>query len=118
MQDVNTVVMTGRLTRDPELRYLPSGTPKGELRLAVNREWTKDGDKQKEVCYIDVVLWKGLAEVVARYMKKGSRVLVQGRLAYVSWAEETIDGRRRSKHELVAETVQFLDSPPEPKTED
>src|SRR5690606_32684031 len=108
MASLNRVFMIGRLTKDPELRYLPNGTAKTELRLATSREW-KDkgsGERQKDVCYIDVVVWARQAEIAKQYLAKGRQVFVEGRLEYSEWER---DGQRRSKHQIVADRLQFLD---------
>jgi single-strand DNA-binding protein len=108
MANLNKVFMIGRLTRDPELRYLPNGTPKAELRLATSREYKgRDGQQQKDVCYVDVVVWSRQAEIAKQYLSKGRQIFVEGRLDYQEW--ESKDGGRRSKHEIVADRVQFLD---------
>lgn len=108
MANLNKVFMIGRLTKDPELRYLPNGTPKAELRLATSREYKgRDGQQQKDVCYIDVVVWSRQAEIAKQYLSKGRQVFVEGRLDFQEW--EGKDGSRRSKHEIVADRVQFLD---------
>ena len=108
MASLNKVMMIGRLTKDPELRYLPNGTPKAELRLATSREWTgRDGEKQKQTCYIDVVVWSRQAEIAKQWLRKGRQVFVEGRLDFQEW--EGKDGQKRSKHQIVAEALQFLD---------
>ena len=108
MANLNKVMMIGRLTRDPELRYLPNGTPKAELRLATSREWkSREGENKKDVCYIDITVWSRQAETVKQYLRKGSQIFVEGRLSFDEW--EGKDGQRRSKHEIVADRVQFLD---------
>jgi len=107
MASLNKVFMIGRLTKDPELRYLPNGTPKAELRLATSREWKdKSGERQKDVCYIDVTVWSRQAEIAKQYLNKGRQVFVEGRLEFQEWER---DGQRRSKHVIVADRVQFLD---------
>jgi len=108
MANLNKGFMIGRLTKDPELRYLPNGTPKAELRLATSREWKgRDGEQQKDVCYIDIAVWARQAEIVKQYLRKGRQIFVEGRLDFREW--ENKDGQRRSKHEIVADRVQFLD---------
>ncbi|MDC3379078.1 single-stranded DNA-binding protein, partial [Planctomycetota bacterium] len=107
MANLNKVFMIGRLTKDPELRFLPNGTPKAELRLATSREYKgRNGEKQKDVCYVDVVVWSRQAEIAKQYLAKGRQVFIEGRLDYQEWER---DGQRRSKHEIVADRVQFLD---------
>jgi single-strand DNA-binding protein len=104
---LNKVFLIGRLTRDPELRYLPNGTPKAELRLATSREYKdKNGEKQKDTCYVDIVVWSRQAEVAKQYLAKGRQIFVEGRLDYQEWEK---DGVKRSKHQVTADFVQFLD---------
>jgi single-strand DNA-binding protein len=108
--NINRVVLVGRLTRDPELRALPSGTPVCGLRIACNSGWR---DAQGEVVerphYFDVSVFGASGESVANYMRKGSRVAVDGRLEWREW--ETADEQKRQAVSIVADTVQFLDSP-------
>lgn len=107
MASLNKVFLIGRLTRDPELRYLPNGTPKAELRLATSREYKdKNGEKQKDTCYVDVVVWSRQAEIAKQYLAKGRQIFVEGRLDYQEWEK---DGVKRSKHQVIADFVQFLD---------
>ena len=107
MANLNKVFMIGRLTKDPDLKYLPNGTPKAELRLATSREWKdKSGEKQKDVCYVDVIVWSRQAEIAKQYLAKGRQVFIEGRLDFQEWER---DGQRRSKHQIVADRVQFLD---------
>ena len=109
MANLNKVMMIGRLTRDPELRTLPSGQKKAELRLATSREWKdKSGEKQKDVCYVDIVVWGRQAEIVKSYLSKGRQIYVEGRLDFQEWER---DGQRRSKHQIVASDIKFLDRP-------
>ena len=109
MASLNRVVLIGNLTRDPELKYTPSGSPVAKFGLAVNRTYTnKQGEKVQGVDFIDIVTWAKLAELCAEYIHEGSPVAIEGRLQYSSW--ET-DGQKRSKIEVVAENVQFLGKP-------
>lgn len=109
MASLNRVVLIGNLTRDPELKYTPSGSPVAKFGLAVNRTYTnKQGEKVQGVDFIDIVTWAKLAELCTEYIHKGSPVAIEGRLQYSSW--ET-DGQKRSKIEVVAENVQFLGKP-------
>ncbi len=105
---INRVVLIGRLTQDPELRALPSGTAVCSLRIACNTS-RKDpeGEYQEKPNYFNVSAFGGLGESVSRYMRKGSRVAVDGRLEWHEW--ETAEGVRRQAVEVVAESVQFLD---------
>jgi single-strand DNA-binding protein len=107
MPSFNKVVLMGNLTRDPELRYIPSGAPVCNFDLAINRSYTTGaGEKRDEVCFITIVVWQKQAEACGQYLRKGRPVLVEGRLQQRAW--ETPEGQKRSKHEVVAERVQFL----------
>jgi single-strand DNA-binding protein len=107
MANLNKVIMIGRLTKDPELSNLPSGTAKCEMRIASNRTWKdRDGEKQNKVCYVDVLTWGRTAENCAQYLEKGREIMVEGRLDYSEW--ENKEGQHRSKHQVVADQVQFL----------
>lgn len=105
--DLNRVVLIGRLTKDPELRFTPEGVPVTTLRIAVNRMRRKDGGQETD--FFNIVVWRKLAELCAEYMKKGRLVAVEGRLRRRSWT--TSEGQLRSDVEIVADNVQFLDRP-------
>ncbi|MCB9799328.1 MAG: single-stranded DNA-binding protein [Candidatus Omnitrophica bacterium] len=106
---LNKVLLIGNLTRDPELRYLPSGQAVTTFTVASNRAYvSQSGEKKEEVSYIRVVVWARRAEVCNEYLKKGSPVFVEGRLQSRSW--EAQDGTKRSTIEVVAQNVQFLSS--------
>lgn len=108
MSDLNSVVLVGRLVRDPELRYTPQGAPVCEFTLASNRRFTKkDGEKVEEVAFVDVVVWNRLAETSAEYLKKGRMVVVSGQLIQDRW-EDKETGQKRSKLRVQAQTTQFL----------
>jgi single-strand DNA-binding protein len=110
MIDVNRVLLAGRLTRDPELRYTSSGIAVATLPLAVSRKYTsKDGEKKEETCFINVVVWQKTAERCAEYLAKGRAVLVEGSLQSRSW--ETESGQKRSTIEVRAMRVQFMEWP-------
>ena len=103
----NKVLIMGNLTRDPELRYIPSGQPVTSFSVAVNRNYmAQSGEKKEEVSFIRVVAWGKLAEICNEYLKKGRPVFVEGRLQSRSW--EAQDGTKRSTIEVVAQNVQFL----------
>ena len=107
-RSVNQVILMGNLTRDPELRQTPNGQNVCGFGLALNRAYrTQSGDWQEATDFIDIVTWGPLAERVSQYLAKGRRVLVQGRLHSRSWEQ---DGQKRSKVEVVANDVTFLDS--------
>ncbi len=102
----NQVVLMGNLTRDPELRQIPSGQSVCSFSLALNRSYkNSEGEWQEATDYVDVVAWAGLGERVAQYVTKGRPVLVNGRLQSRSWEQ---DGQKRSKLEVVAQDVTFL----------
>ncbi len=105
---LNAIVLIGRLTRDPELRYTPSGTAVCNFSLAVNRRFTNQ-QGERETDFIDVVVWRQQAERVAQHLTKGRMVAVQGRLQIRSYEDR--DGNRRKAAEVVADDVEFLDSP-------
>jgi len=97
----------GNLTRDPELRYIPSGTAVASFTIAANRVYnTAAGEKKEEVCFVRVVVWGRRAEVCGEYLSKGSPVFVEGRLRSRTW--EASDGQKRSAIEVVASNIQFL----------
>ncbi|MFA5388713.1 MAG: single-stranded DNA-binding protein [Candidatus Omnitrophota bacterium] len=109
MASLNKVFMIGNLTRDPELRYVPSGAPVTTFGLAANRTYmTQHGDKKDEVCFVRVVVFGKQAESCSQYLTKGRPVFVEGRLQYRAWEQ---DGQKRSTLDIVAERVQFLGSP-------
>tara|TARA_R110002020_G_scaffold11573_1_gene43380 strand:+ start:382 stop:795 length:414 start_codon:yes stop_codon:yes gene_type:complete len=103
MSDLNEVVISGRLTRDAELRQTPSGTAVTDIIVASNRIWSKDSDKQEEATFVDVTIWGRQAESLAQYLTKGRHVMLTGRLKLNKW--ETEEGDRRSKLTVVAEKV-------------
>lgn len=103
---LNKVVLIGRLTRDPELRYTSSGVPVARFTLAVNRNFTNQ-QGEREADFIPIVVWRGQAETSARYLNKGRLVAVAGRIQTGSY--ETPDGQRRYTTEVVADEVRFLD---------
>ncbi|MBI4232290.1 single-stranded DNA-binding protein [Candidatus Peregrinibacteria bacterium] len=109
MANVNKVMLIGRLTRDPELRYTPSGKAVCELGLAINRTYKKEnGEEVEDTCYVDITAWGRRAEVCSEYLQKGRTVYIEGRLRYEKW--DAKDGGKRSKMSVVAQAVQFLSS--------
>jgi len=105
----NRVILVGRLTRDPELRYLDSGVAVAKLGLATSHTWTdtKTNERREDTLFINVDVWGRQGEICHQYLKKGRLVLVDGRLTYREW--ETNSGEKRSIHEVRADTVRFLD---------
>ncbi len=107
MASYNRVVLVGNLTRDPELRYIPSGTAVTEVGLAVNdRRKSSTGEWVDETTFVDVTLWARQAEVACQYLSKGSSVLIEGRLKLDTW--ESNEGQKRSKLRVVGERMQML----------
>ena len=111
MASLNTVLLIGNLTRDPELRYIPSGSAVTSFTLASNRVYKlQSGEKKEEVSFVRVVVWGRMAEVCNEYLKKGRPVFVEGRLQSRSW--DGPDGQKRSTLEVIAQNVQFLNAGP------
>jgi len=109
MVSLNRVLLIGNLTKDPELRYTPSGTPVANLRLAVNSSFkSQTGERKEETCFVTIVVWSRQAELCNQYLKKGRSIFVEGRLIFRSWEAE---GQKRSTMEVRADRVQFLGSP-------
>lgn len=104
----NKVVLVGNLTRDPQVKYISSGTAVAETGLAINRTWyDKDKNKKEEVTFVDVKFWGRQAEIAGEYLSKGSQILVEGRLTQESWES---DGQKRSKIVVTCENMQMLGS--------
>ena len=108
MGNFNKVMLIGRLTRDPETRATGSGSSVVQLGLAVNRTYTRrdSAEKVEETCFVDVEAWGRTGETIARYMKKGRQIFIEGRLKFDTWER---DGQRRSKLSVVCENFQFID---------
>ncbi len=109
MGEYNKVILLGNLTRDPDLRYTPSGLPVCEISLAVHHRSRLNDEVKDEVCFIDIIAFGKVGERSKEFLHKGARILVDGRLTQKRW--ETPEGKTRSKYEIVANTVQFLDKP-------
>lgn len=104
--NLNKVFLVGNLTRDPELRSLPSGTPVASFGVATNRVWkNQQGERQEEVQFHNIVVFGRQAEIVSQYLTKGSLVLVEGRIQTRSWVGK--DGTKQYRTEIVAERIQF-----------
>ncbi len=107
MASLNKVLMIGNLTRDPELRYIPSGSAVTSFTIAMNRVYKlQTGEKKEEVSFVRVVVWGRLAEVCNDYLKKGNPVFVEGRLQSRSW--DGPDGQKKNALEVIAQNIQFL----------
>ena len=85
MSDLNEVIVSGRVTRDAELRYTPSGTAVTDVTIASNRVWSKDSEKQEETTFVDVTIWGRQAETLSEYLLKGRHLMVVGRLNLNKW---------------------------------
>ena len=110
MASMNKVILMGNLTKDPESRTLPSGTVVADMRMALNESFTdRNGKKVERVCYVDVAVWEKQAEACAKYLAKGSPVLVEGRLEFDEW--KTKEGETRNRLKVRADRVQFISSP-------
>lgn len=117
MSSYNKIILLGRLTQDPELRYSSSGLAICSFRLAVNNKYTQNGESKEDTTFIDIVVFGKQGENSNQYLSKGKLALVDGKLQQRSW--ESQDGQKRSKHEVVAQNVTFMprqsgDSYPEP----
>ena len=112
MASLNKVFLLGNLTRDPDLRALPSGSAVCEFGIAVNRRYTSaNGQEVEEPCFVDIVVWGRSAESCKQYLEKGSQVMIEGRLQLDQW-EDRNGGGKRSRLRVVAEQVQFLSRRP------
>lgn len=102
----NRIVLVGHLTRDIELRYTQSGAAIGSCGVAVTRKYTLNGEKREETCFIDITFFGKQAEIANQYLKKGSKLLVEGRLKFDQWQDS--NGQNRSKHSVVVEVMEML----------
>ena len=112
MAGYNKVILIGNLTRDPELRYTPKGVAIAKIGLAINRAWrdATTGELKEEVTFVDISAFGKQAETLGQYMKKGSPLMVEGRLRLDTWDDKQTN-QKRSKLDIVLESFQFLDSP-------
>jgi single-strand DNA-binding protein len=109
MSEYNKVILIGRLTKDPELRYTPSGTAVSQLRLAVNHTYRTKEEKKEEVLYIDVNVFGRSAETIKQYLSKGREILVEGRLQQDDWTDKNT-GQKRTAYRVVADRFNFIGS--------
>jgi single-strand DNA-binding protein len=107
MVSFNKVILLGNLTRDPEVRYTPSGTAVASFAIAVNRRYKQGDDTKDEVSYLDIVVFGKQAEACGQYLNKGDAILVDGRLQQRRWDDKET-GQKRSKVEVVAQSVNFM----------
>lgn len=105
---LNKVMVIGRLGRDPEMRYTPSGKPVTSFSVVTSRSWvTANGERREDTEWFNVVAWGGLAEICNQYLSKGRQVYIEGRLQTRSWEDD--EGKRHSRTELVAQEMIMLD---------
>lgn len=108
MPSYNKVLLMGNLTRDVQLKSLPSGQAIAEIAIAINRKFkTKDGQDREEVTYVDCECWGPRAEVINKYFSKGKPIFIEGRLRLDSWEDK--DGQKRSKMRVVIDDFQFVE---------
>jgi single-strand DNA-binding protein len=108
MPNLNRVLITGNLVDDPKVSILESGVHVARMRIASNQSYKgRDGEWHQKTCYVDVVAWRRTAELASEYLRKGSPVLVEGELESSAWQAQ--DGSQRSKLEIVARRLQFLE---------
>jgi single-strand DNA-binding protein len=114
---LNKIVIIGNITKDPEVRYTPSGAAVCNLRIASSRVWKdKAGEKKEETCFVTVVVWGKRAENCAEQLKKGVPVFIEGRLQSRSW--DDANGKKQYATEIVAENIQFLNRTKEGTSEE
>ncbi len=117
MANYNKIIMMGRLTRDPELSFLPSQTPVVEFALASSRKFRgSDGQMREDTCFIDCRMYGKRAEVISKYCHKGDPLMIEGRLQFDRW--EAQDGSKRSKHRIFVENFEFIGGNTSSRTSD
>jgi len=104
----NKIILVGNLTRDIELKYSQAGVGIAKSAIATSRKFTSNGEKKEEVCFVDITFFGKISEVANQYLRKGSKILVEGRLNFEQWVDQ--NGQKRSKHSVIVETMQMLDS--------
>jgi single-strand DNA-binding protein len=104
----NKVVLLGNLTRDVELRYSQANSAIAKTAIATSRKFTVNGEKKEEVCFVDLTFFGRSGEIAHQYLKKGSKVMIEGRLSFDQWSDDK--GQKHSKHSVIVETMQMLDS--------
>lgn len=111
---LNRVILIGRLTKDPELRYTPSGVAVTQFTLAVDRPFTSGESKEREADFINIVTWRQLAETCANYLRKGRLTAIEGRIQVRNY--DNAEGKRVYVTEIIADNVRFLESAPKDNT--
>lgn len=114
--DINRINIIGRLTRDAELRYAPSGTAVANFDIACNKTFSQSGEKKEQVSYFPCLAWGKAGELITEYCKKGHRIAIEGRLQQRKWEDN--DGNKKSKIEIVVEGFQFLNNKTESSSRD
>jgi single-strand DNA-binding protein len=109
MANLNKVLLMGRLTRDPQQRFVSSGQSVCEIGLAINRVFTVNGEKREETTFVDCEAWGRDADNIAKFLKKGQPLFIEGRLKFDSW--QTKEGEKRSKLRVVVDRFQFIGAP-------
>lgn len=105
----NRVIMLGNLTRDIELRYTPNGTAIAKCGIATNRKFkSQTGEQKEEVCFVDITIFGRAAEIANQYLRKGRKVLIEGRLVYEQWTDQS--GNKRSRHSVAVESLKMVDN--------
>ncbi len=111
MASFNKVILVGNLTRDPEVRYIPSGSAVTDIGLAINRTWfdKASNTRKEDTTFVDVTLWGRTAEIAGEYLSKGKQVLIEGRLQLDTW-DDRETGKKRSKLKVIGEQMTMLGS--------
>lgn len=104
----NKIILAGNITRDVEIRYSQNGSAIAKTAIATSRKFTANGEKKEETCFIDLTFFGRSAEVANQYLRKGSKLLVEGRLNFEQWSDQ--NGQKNSKHSIIVETMQMIDS--------
>ena len=104
----NKIVMVGNLTRDIEVRYTQGGSAIAKTAIATSRKFSVNGERKEEVCFVDITFFGRSAEIANQYLRKGSKILVEGRLVFEQWVDQ--QGGKRSKHSVTVESMQMLDT--------
>lgn len=105
----NKIILVGNLTRDMELRYSQGGSAIAKTAIATSRKFTVNGEKKEETCFVDITFFGRSGEIANQYLRKGSKILVEGRLNFEQWVDQA-SGQKRSKHSVIVESMQMLDS--------
>ena len=104
----NKIILAGNLTRDIEMKFSQNSLAIAKTGLATNRKFNQDGERKEEVCFVDITFFGKSAEIANQYLKRGSKILIEGRLQLEQWTDQ--NGAKRSKHSIVVESMQMLDS--------